>query len=241
MMKKNKQKSEFSLFDNLSSEWWAQNGKFKILHDIAPIRIRYIKNKIQKSFKIDKNLNKIKILDLGCGGGLVCEPLARLGAQVTGIDFVKSNIEVAKNHSKKSGLKINYLTQDLKNLKIKNKFDVILLLEVIEHIEDWDEIIIKCSKNLNKGGIIILSTINRTILSKFLAIYVSEKILKWTPKNTHSFSKLVKPIELITFLEKNHFQEIDITGLAYNPLIRNWILSKNKTKINYFCSAKKIN
>lgn len=234
MIKKATKKQEFKHFTDLSQEWWAKNGKFKILHDITPLRIDYILKIANK-----KNLKKIKILDLGCGGGLTCEPLSRLGAEVTGIDFVKENIEVAKFHMIKSKLNINYIKQDLQNLKLKEKFDIILILEVLEHVNDWGKIITKIKKNLNKNGLLIISTINRNVISKIFAIYIAENILRWIPKNTHSYNKLIKPEELIDSLKNREFEIIDVSGMKYNILNGDWKLSRGK-EINYFCSAKLI-
>ena len=245
MIKKKNKKSEFNHFTNLSDKWWDSKGEFKILHTLTPIRIKYIKSVFFNGKQLTKNTNKIfdntKILDLGCGGGLICEPLARLGANVTGIDFVKENILVATKHAKSSSLKINYLHQDVENLKLRKKYDIILIFELLEHLENWKNLIITISKYLSKDGIVVISTINRNLLSKALAIFMAENILKWVPKNTHEYSKLIKPEELISFLNKNKFKVIDSTGLMYNPLLFQWQLNKNRNKVNYFCCAKKTN
>ena len=180
-------------------------------------------------------------MDVGCGGGLVCEPLSRLGASVTGIDFVKKNILVAKNHAKKENLKINYKCIEIEKLKGNNKFDVILVLEVIEHLNDWKSIIPLIKNLLNKNGVVIFSTINRNIFSKFFALFLAEKILKLIPNNTHTYEQFIKPKELTKELKKNKLKIIDLKGMIYNPFTRNWMLSKDKFKINYFCTAKKIN
>ena len=182
----------------------------------------------------------IDILDLGCGGGLVCEPLTRLGANVTGVDFVKENIEIAKKHAIKSNLNIQYIKQNLSSLHLNKKYDVILLLEVIEHIDNWKKIISKSIKHLKPKGRMVFSSINRTILSKILAIFLAEQILYWVPKKTHTYSKLIKPEELMSFIENNKMKTIDITGLVFNPIIWEWSLNKNKTQINYFFTAEKI-
>ena len=168
---------------------------------------------------------------------MTCEPLARLKAKVTGIDFVKENIEVAKNHARLSNLKINYITQDLDKLNIKNKYDVILILEVIEHLDDWGKLILNIKKNLKPKGKIIISTINKNYLSKIFAIYVAENILKWIPKNTHDYQKLVNPKDLKEFLMKNNFLIKDVTGMNFNPLANKWKLNKKIFSINYFCTA----
>ena len=239
MIKKTSKLSEFKHFKSLAEEWWDPNGKYKILHKLNPIRLKYIKEIIKKNNINSKSLNNLSLLDLGCGGGLICEPLSRLGIKVTGIDFVKENIKIAKDHAKKSDLRINYVYQDLENLKIKKKFDIILMLEVIEHLDDFKRIINTNMNLLKPNGKLILSTINRTFLSKIFAILIAENILKIIPKNTHSYEKLIKPEELIDFLNNNGFKVIDTTGLIFNPISREWLLNKNNLNINYFCSAIK--
>ena len=233
MSKKNSKKQEFDNFSQIASEWWEIKGKFKILHQILPIRIQYILDNIEN--KIDKNID---ILDLGCGGGLTCEPLARLGANITGIDFIKENIEIAKKHACKSQLDITYIHQDLDKLQLDKKFDLILILEVLEHLDDWSLIIRKIKRNLKPRGKIIISTINRTKLAKIFGIYVAENILKWVPKNTHDYNKLIKPTELKDILSQNNFTIKNLMGMNYNLIERNWYLSKEIYPINYFCTAE---
>ncbi len=232
-MIKRKKITEFEHFNDLSDEWWSETGKYKILHKIKPIRIKYILDKIGS-----KNIKKLNILDLGCGGGLVAEPLARLGGNVTGIDFVENNIKVAKLHALQNNLKIKYLRADLKNFSNKKKYDLIIMFEILEHLDNWDQILRKIKKLLNKNGIIVLSTINRNIFSKIFAIEIAENILNWVPKNTHTYKKLIKPEELEKVLIEENFSIIDFSGLIFNPLAREWKLIKNNKLINYFCSAK---
>ena len=244
MRKKVHKNPEFDHFKKLSDEWWNPYGKFKVLHALTPIRIKYIKNNIcmfnKNSSKSSEILKGLDVLDLGCGGGLVCEPLAKLGAKVTGIDFIKKNIETARQHAKISKLNITYINQDLSSIKLNKHYDIILMLEVIEHIHNWENVVTKIIKYLKPNGKIIFSTINRTIHSKIFAIILAEKILKWIPKNTHDYTKLVKPKELISFLNKSNMEIIDTTGLVFNPLLREWFLNKQMTKINFFCTAQKI-
>ena len=245
MIKNTSKTSEFNHFETLADEWWDPNGKFKILHLLTPIRMKYIKNNLFEKKQLikssKKSLSNFNILDLGCGGGLVCEPLACLGANITGIDFVKQNIIAAKKHAKKSNTNIEYLHQNINNLKLKKKYDAVLILEVLEHIEDWKKIIINVKKLLKPGGKIIISTINRNFVSKFFAIFIAENILNWVPKNTHTFSKLIKPEELKSFLNKNKINVTNLTGLVFNPLSGQWMLDKNNCLINYFCTAIKSN
>jgi len=243
MIKKTLKASEFNHFETLADEWWRPDGKFKILHSLTPIRIKYIKNKLFEKKQLikfsKKSLSNFNILDLGCGGGLVCEPLARLGANITGIDFVKQNIIAAKKHAEKSNTKIEYLHQNINNLKLKKKYDAVLILEVLEHIEDWKKIIINVKKLLKPKGKIIISTINRNFFSKLFAIFIAENILNWVPRKTHTYSKLIKPEELRPFLNKNKINVTDVTGLIFNPLSGQWMLDKNNCLINYFCTAIK--
>ena len=178
-MKIEKKRSEFDHFSSLASNWWSKTGNFKILHDIQPIRIKYIQNVLNKS-----KLNKTKILDVGCGGGLISEGLYNLGANVTGIDFIKTNIRVAKIHAQKNNLKINYHVKDFEKEKIESKFDVIIIFEVLEHLNDWELFLKKIRINLKKNGVLIISTINRNLISKFLTLDIGENFLKWIPLNT---------------------------------------------------------
>ena len=221
---------EHKLFSKLSQEWWDENGKFKVLHQIRPIRIEYILKQINS-----KKIKNLDVLDLGCGGGLVSESLARLNANVTGVDFVKNNIEVAKKHALKKKLKINYIQDDIEKLKLSKKFDLIIMFEILEHLNDWSSFLVKIKKNLNKNGIIIISTINRNIISKYLAIFFAENILKWVPKGTHSYHKFIKPDEIYDNMINNNFKLKNLSGLTFNLLQGNWKLSNNPS-VNYFCT-----
>jgi len=232
-MTKRTKLSEFKHFNKLANEWWSESGKYKILHKIKPIRIKYI-----LSYIGTKNIKNLEVLDLGCGGGLVCEPLAKLGCKVTGIDFVENNIKAAKLHASQNNLIINYYTQDIDDLSLKKKYDLIILFEVLEHINNWNKTLLKIKKFLKKEGLIILSTINRNIVSNILAIKFAENILKWVPKNTHDYKKLITPEELEKFLIKENFSILDFSGLVYNPLNDEWRLSKNIKLVNYFCTAR---
>ena len=235
MMNIKSKNEEFAFFNQLSDEWWNENGKFKILHQIKSHRMSYILDQIN-----NRNIRNLKILDVGCGGGIICEPLSRLGAKVTGIDFAPNNIIAAKIHSKKNKLKINYINKDIEKAKLEEKFDIILMFEVLEHLDNWKKTIKNIKKNLNKNGLIIISTINRNLLSKLFAINIAENILHWIPKGTHDYNKLIKPEELKKILLKEKFNFNNIKGLVFNPLNREWKLSKNYM-INYFCTANLIN
>lgn len=223
--------SEYDHFSRLANEWWSKEGKFKILHDIQPIRINYIRDNLHK-----RDLSKTSILDIGCGGGLVSEGMTKLGASVTGIDFVKSNINAAKIHAAQNNLKIKYLTKNFEKETIQTKFDVIIIFEVLEHLNDWKKFLKKIRLNLKKNGVLLISTINRNLISKFLTIDIAENLLNWIPINTHNYHKFIKPKELEIFLLKENFKSITFKGLIYDPIKFKWKLSTN-TKINYFCSC----
>ena len=223
---------EYEQFSKLADDWWDENGKFKVLHQIRPLRIEYILNSTDKD-----TLNGLDILDVGCGGGLVSESLANLGANVTAIDFVENNIKIAKKHSQKNKLKINYICSDIENYNFSKKYDLIVLFEILEHLENWQHFIYKIKNNLKKNGKMIISTINRNTLSKIATIYIGEKILKWIPEGTHDFNKYIKPEELQEYVLENKLKFSKLKGYIFNPIDSNWYLSKN-TSINYFCTIR---
>jgi 2-polyprenyl-6-hydroxyphenyl methylase/3-demethylubiquinone-9 3-methyltransferase len=226
---------EIEKFSKIAEEWWDPNGKFKPLHKFNPIRISYIKENIIKTFKINQKktpLKNLKILDIGCGGGLLSEPMCRLGADVTAIDASKKNISVAKLHSKKNNLKIKYICSSPEKLKIKNKFDVILNMEIVEHVEDVNFFLKSCSNLLKKNGIMFVATLNKTLKSYMFAIVGAEYILRWLPIGTHEWEKFIKPDELISILKKNNLELDQIDGMKFNLLMDKWNISKDKS-INY--------
>lgn len=229
---------EIEHFAKDSSHWWDENGPFKPLHRLNPVRIKYIKQQICAHFNRDfddlKALKGLKILDIGCGGGLVCEPLARLGASVTGIDADANAIEVAKNHS---DLGINYICDDAANLD--KEFDIVLALEVIEHVSDIDAFINTCAKRMKPDGIIIMSTLNRTPKSYALGIVAAEYILGWVPKGTHNWKKFVKPSEISRHARKQNLTPQNITGLIFNPLKNEFMLSETDLDVNYLISLRR--
>ena len=235
-------KEEIQKFSNLAEEWWDVNGKFKPLHMFNPIRIEYITEKIKHHFEIRSNkesfLENLNILDIGCGGGLMSEPLCRLGGLVTGIDASEKNIKIASLHSKKNNLKIRYLNKSPEQLNEFEKFDVILNLEIVEHVEDVNLYINSCYKLLKPKGIMFTATINRTLISYIKAIIGAEYVLRWLPIGTHDWNKFLKPEELEKYLLENKFKTIDIKGLEFNPLNRKWKQSANLS-VNYIiCNTK---
>ena len=225
----------------MAADWWSPNGKFKPLHKFNPIRIKYIKENIINNFKLDnkrKPLNNIQILDIGCGGGLLTEPMKRLGAEVTGIDASMKNINIAKIHAKKNNLKIKYLCSSPEKLKIKKKFDVILNMEIIEHVEDVEFFLKSCSKLLKKNGLMFVATINKTLKSYVFAIVGAEYILKWLPIGTHEWEKFVRPEDLKSILKKNNLVLSRLDGMKFNIIKNEWNISKD-TSINYIAKFKK--
>ena len=228
-------KKEIEKFSRIAEEWWNPDGKFKPLHNFNPIRIKYIKENIIKDFKIkdlDKPLKNIKLLDIGCGGGLLSEPMRRLGADVTAIDASKQNIEVAKFHAKKNKLKINYRVSSPEKLKTTKKFDVILNMEIVEHVNDIDFFIKESSKLLKKNGIMFIATLNKTLKSYVFAIVGAEYILKWLPIGTHDWEKFVKPNDLKEILNQNNLKLEKLDGMNFNLIKDEWSISKD-TSINY--------
>ena len=235
-------KKEIEKFSKIAEEWWDPTGKFKPLHKFNPIRISYIKEKIINSFKLknsDKPLQKIRLLDIGCGGGLLSEPMSRLGAEVTGIDASEKNIQVAKLHAKKNNLKINYLTASPENLKIDRKFDVILNMEIIEHVEDVDIFLKSCSSLLKKEGIMFVATINKTLKSYLFAIIGAEYILRWLPIGTHEWDKFIDPNDLIKISKKYNLQLQNLDGMKFNIFTDKWSISSDKS-INYIGKFNKV-
>ena len=227
--------NEIEKFSQIAEEWWNPNGKFKPLHKFNPIRISYIKENITQTFKINQKktpLKNVKILDIGCGGGLLSEPMCRLGANVTGIDASKKNINVAKLHSKKNKLKINYICTSPEKLKIKNKFDVILNMEIVEHVNDVNFFLKSCSKLLKKDGIMFVATLNKTLKSYVFAIIGAEYVLRWLPIGTHEWEKFLKPEEIKTILKKNNLYLDKLDGMKYNIFTDKWNISDDKS-INY--------
>jgi 2-polyprenyl-6-hydroxyphenyl methylase/3-demethylubiquinone-9 3-methyltransferase len=235
-------KEEIQKFSRLADEWWDVNGKFKPLHMFNPIRIEYITSMLKQHFKINNSktnfLNGLNILDIGCGGGLISEPMARLGAKVTGIDASEKNIKVAKIHSEKSKLEINYLNKSPEQLKDEKEFDVILNLEIVEHVENVNFYIRSCYDLLKKDGIMFTATLNRSLTSYLKAIIGAEYILRWLPIGTHDWNKFLKPEELEKILHDEKFHTLDLSGLEFNPISSKWKKTQNLS-VNYIVSSLK--
>ena len=219
-------KKEIEKFSKLAKDWWNPNGKFKPLHLFNPARINFIKEKLITHFKRDPNnkkpLDKLKILDIGCGGGLLCEPLCRLGANMTGIDASSANIEVAKLHSKNMQLNINYIQCPPEKLNLNNEFDVILNMEVIEHVSNTNLFIKNCSKLIKKNGVMFVATINKNLKSYLFAIIGAEYVLRWLPIGTHDWNKFLTPQDLEILANSNSFSVLETAGMKFNVFTKKW-------------------
>ena len=233
---------EVEKFTKLAHEWWNYDGKFKTLHKFNPVRLELIIKDIKHNFKTAEDQNKplanISILDIGCGGGLMSEPLARLGAKVTGIDAVEKNVKSAQIHADQNGLDINYFQSTIEELDNKNRFDVVLNLEVIEHVNNQELFVSKSCELINDNGLIFIATINKTLFSLVFAKYIAEYVLGFLPKGTHEWSKFLTPEDLYGYLIKNKFEILQTKGINYNPIKDAWYQS-SKLNANFIISAKK--
>ncbi|MCC6205248.1 MAG: bifunctional 2-polyprenyl-6-hydroxyphenol methylase/3-demethylubiquinol 3-O-methyltransferase UbiG [Hyphomicrobiales bacterium] len=235
---------EVERFSALAAEWWNPNGKFKPLHKFNPVRLAYIRDQIAERFGRDpraaRPLAGLRILDIGCGGGLLCEPMARLGADVVGADASETNIEVAKLHAAESKVEIDYRATTAEALaEAGEKFDVILNMEVVEHVSDVPLFVDACAGMVKPGGLMFVATINRTLKALALAIVGAEYVLRWLPRGTHQFSKLVRPEELEKALTDAGMGIVDRTGVVYNPLADRWQKSRDMD-VNYMLLAEKL-
>ena len=236
--------SEIAKFDAMAEEWWDPKGKFKPLHMLNPCRLDYINTQIRTEFGLDlKSLRPyegLELLDIGCGGGLLSEPMARLGAKVTGVDAAARNIPVARRHAEISGLEIEYLHTPAEELASAGRaFDVVLNIEVVEHVPDPGEFLRVCAALLRPGGLMVCSTINRTARSFALAIVGAEYVLRWLPKGTHDWNKFIKPSELFEHLRNASFEPVDSKGFVFNPLEWEWKLSASDLAVNYVTASVK--
>ena len=224
--------SEVAKFTAMADEWWDLNGKFKPLHKFNPVRIAYIRDNVLSHFEKD-SFKGLSVLDIGCGGGLLSEPMARLGADVTSIDASQENIKIASLHAKQSGLKINYQCTSAEDIATKGKkFDVVLNMEVIEHVADVEAFVQASADLLKPDGLMFVATLNRSLKSYALAIVGAEYILRWLPKGTHDWKKFLKPSEVEAFASSSGLHLKQLQGVTYSPLLDEWNLSED-VAVNY--------
>ena len=235
--------AEVARFSAIAAEWWSPTGKFRPLHKFNPVRLAYIKEQVCQHFKLDPSKPKpfkgLRILDIGCGGGLLCEPMSRLGAEIVGADASETNIEVAKIHAEQTGVTVDYRATTSEALAAEGEqFDIILNMEVVEHVADVDLFMASCCEMVKPSGLMFIATINRTAKARMLAIFMAEKVLRWLPVGTHEFEKLVKPEELEEAFTKGGMSLLDESGVTYNPVLDRWSKSKDMD-VNYMMLATK--
>jgi 2-polyprenyl-6-hydroxyphenyl methylase/3-demethylubiquinone-9 3-methyltransferase len=234
---------EVDRFSAMAAEWWSPTGKFKPLHKFNPVRLAYIRDKAAENFGRDirspRPLEGLRVLDIGCGGGLLSEPVARMGASVVGADPSEKNIGIASTHAKASGVSVDYRAVTAEQLaEAGETFEIVLNMEVVEHVADVDFFLGTCAKMVRPGGLMFVATINRTMKAAALAIFAAENILRWLPRGTHQYEKLVRPEEIEKPVADNGLSIIDRTGVFFNPLSNQWNLSKDMD-VNYMMLAKR--
>lgn len=234
---------EVQRFAEIAETWWDPNGPFRPLHKIGPARLSFIRNALARHYQRDSGgvriLDGLKILDVGCGGGLICEPLARLGAQVTGIDPAEESISAAEVHANINGLDIDYRAARIEQIaSSEERFDAVMCLEVVEHVPDPAAFISLCATALKPGGLMIASTLNRTLKSFALAIVAAEYVLGWVDRGTHRWDRFVTPDELQSALENAGLTDVRFEGVVYNPLEGRWSTAAD-TDVNYMAAALK--
>lgn len=232
---------EVDRFSRMAADWWNPTGKFKPLHKFNPVRLSYIRDTVIEHFGIDGSAPKpfagLRFLDIGCGGGLLSEPMARLGAQVIGADASETNIEIARLHAVQSGLEIDYRATTSEALEAEGEnFDVVLNMEVVEHVADVDMFMKSCAAMVRPGGLMFVATINRTLKAYGMAIIGAEHILRWLPRGTHQYEKLVTPRELEVALAGTGVDIVRRSGVSFNPLADEWRLSRDMD-VNYMVVA----
>ncbi|MGB0748794.1 MAG: bifunctional 2-polyprenyl-6-hydroxyphenol methylase/3-demethylubiquinol 3-O-methyltransferase UbiG [Magnetospiraceae bacterium] len=234
---------EVARFTAMADEWWDPDGKFKPLHKFNPVRLNYIKYKLAKHFGLDPAgrapLEGLRILDIGCGGGLVAEPVSLMGAEVLGIDASEKNTRIAATHAAETGAPVTYAHRLPEEMAAAgDRFDVVLNLEVVEHVPDVGEFMGVCSSLVKPGGVMLCATLNRTLKSLALAKIGAEYVLRWLPQGTHDWRKFVKPSELAASLRAHGLNVDDLTGVSFNPLVDAWSLSRD-LEVNYLAFATK--
>ena len=233
---------EVGQFSTLAAEWWDPNGKFKPLHKLGPARIGYLRDEIMRHFGrtgADRPLSGLRVMDIGCGGGLVAEPLTRLGATVTGIDPGTETIAAASAHAAEEGLAIDYRACRIEDVaSSRETFDVVTCLEVVEHVPDVSAFLSTAAQTVRPGGLLIASTITRSLRSYALAIVAAEYVLGWLPRGTHDWNRFVTPDEMAIYLKRAGLDAPRFTGLALNPLRDEWRQSSD-TAVNYFAAARR--
>ena len=235
--------SEVEKFSAIAAEWWDPRGKFGVLHKFNPVRLEYIREHIIRHFKLDDSGRRpfegLKILDIGCGGGVLCEPMSRLGADVTGIDPAEKNIKTASVHADEMGLPITYRAMSAEVLAAEGvQFDIVLNMEVVEHVADVDLFLEASASLVKPGGLMFVATLNRTLKSFGLAIVGAEYVLGWLPKGTHQWEKFVTPQELEAGVRRGGMRIRDRSGVFYNPLSGVWRRSRDMD-VNYMVVAAK--
>ncbi len=229
---------EVAQFSRIAGAWWDPNGPFAPLHRMNPVRIGYIRELAMRHFSLPENtdlpFSGLRIADIGCGGGLICEPMARLGGRVSGIDASEENIAVARRHAESSGLTIDYRATTAEAMAQDGEAcDLVLALEILEHVADVSVFLEACAALVRPGGLLVLSTLNRTARSFLMAIVGAEYLLRWLPRGTHDWSKFLLPSEIDSVLKPQAMQLCDLTGMCYHPLRGDWSLSKQDTAVNY--------
>ncbi|RYG91362.1 bifunctional 2-polyprenyl-6-hydroxyphenol methylase/3-demethylubiquinol 3-O-methyltransferase UbiG [Loktanella sp. IMCC34160] len=236
--------AEISKFEAMAAEWWDLNGKFKPLHMMNPVRLDYITRQIAAEFGRDLSATRpfegIRLLDIGCGGGLLCEPMARLGATVVGADAAERNIPVARIHAEQSGLDIDYRHTTAEAMaEAGEQFDVVLNMEVVEHVADPLAYLTACRMLLKPGGLHLCSTINRNPKSYAMAIVGAEYVMRWLPKGTHDWAKFITPDELFDLLTRAGMTPVDRKGYVFNPILWSWSISEKDLSVNYVTASVK--